>query len=164
MLLKHSNTGWDVYHIFSETAVKIIHQACANKKKNTTLVTTVLLLIKSQHKLMNDEVTSLHNRCTPFYNRVSLISVTESTSCCNCSGLWQDWQERCHRQSVCGLEQHRHRDPSLVRHAGQSKETHRSVARAQARRRSGGPAGCSEKIEQPKTPKSIRVVLFTQCV
>lgn len=98
---------------------------------------------------------SVENPCfSAFYNRAFLISVAESSSCYNCSGLWQDWQERCHRQSVCGLKQHGHRAPSLVRHAGQSKETHRSVARAQARRRSGCPAGCSEKIEQPKPPRT----------
>lgn len=103
---------------------------------------------------------------------VSLISITESSSCYNCSGLWQDWQERCHRQSVCGLEQHRHRAPSLVRYAGQPEETHRAVARAEAGRGNWCPAGSSEKIEQPKPKpqphplplKPTRVVLFTQCV
>lgn len=84
----------------------------------------------------------------------------ESASCYNRSGLWQDRQERCHRQSVCGPEQHGHGAAPLVRHAGQPQETHRPVARAEAR---GGGGRSAHHQEIGRAPfSSCLVVLFSQ--
>ncbi|XP_061617418.1 synaptotagmin-1a isoform X3 [Phyllopteryx taeniolatus] len=71
------------------------------------------------------------------------------------AGLRQDRQERRHRQSVCGPEQLGHGAAPLVRHAGQSQETHRPVARAQARG-GGGRAALHQEIGRtPRDPPPV---------
>lgn len=64
---------------------------------------------------------------------VLLYLIVESANCCDCFGLWQDWQERCHRQSLCGLQQHRRGAAALVRHVGQPPAAHCTVAHLTAR-------------------------------
>lgn len=64
---------------------------------------------------------------------LSLSLVVESANCCDCFGLWQDWQERCHRESLCGLQQHRSGAAALVRHVGQPSAAHCTVAHLTAR-------------------------------
>lgn len=87
---------------------------------------------------------SLHCRCLsqdsslptfPLLSRslVFLYLVVESANSCDCFGLWQDWQERCHRESLCGLQQHRSGAAALVRHVGQPPAAHCTVAHLTAR-------------------------------
>lgn len=78
-----------------------------------------------------------------------LCPLSESASGGNCFGLWQDWQERCHRQGVRGLQQHRGGAATLVGHAGQPPAPHRPVAHPA----SGGGGWChagSQEVREKK--------------
>lgn len=93
--------------------------------------------------------------------------VLESASCCDCFGLWQDWQERCHWQSLCGLQQHRGGAATLVRHVGQPEATHCTVAHLTA---GGGGRrhACSQEVGRQKGNEKrslsafAHIVLFSQ--
>lgn len=63
----------------------------------------------------------------------TLCPLPESASGGDGFGLRQDRQERRHRQSLCGLQQHRRGAATLVRHAGQPPATHRPVAHSAGR-------------------------------
>lgn len=67
------------------------------------------------------------------FSLVFLCLLVESANCCDCFGLWQDWQERCHRESLCGLQQHWSGAAALVRHVGQPQAAHCTVAHLAAR-------------------------------